>query len=92
MVANYQALAAVDTDDGSQFFNVASNFLVYGFTGQKAFFNGQDLNHTGDAKCFSKNLHHAQKLGALACTRACDQKVQWDRVADPLFQGLWLRV
>jgi hypothetical protein len=52
LVANYQALAAVDTDDGSQLFDVNSNFLVYGFTGQKAFFNGQDLNHTGDAQCF----------------------------------------
>eukprot|EP01083_Nonionella_stella_P019641 54547_1 len=77
MIANYQSRWAVDNDDGSSFYNVSGNFLVYAESGLKSYFGAHDIIHT--------NNIHAYISGADYDNNACvydngDQLIgHWDR-------------
>ena len=50
MIANYQSRWAIDNDDGSCWYNVTRNFLVYAHSGLKSYYGGHDIIH-------SNNIH-----------------------------------
>lgn len=47
-IANYRSTMAIDHDDGSGWYIIDSNVVVYGTTGAKQDFGGHDLNHTNN--------------------------------------------
>lgn len=48
LLANYNPTLAVDTDDGSSFYNTSGNFVVYGQQSCKADFNAHDIHTVGN--------------------------------------------
>ena len=51
-IANYQSQEAIDTDDGSSYFHVHNNVLVYGNGGLKSDFGGHDNIHWSNVYAF----------------------------------------
>eukprot|EP01083_Nonionella_stella_P224394 798788_1 len=43
--ANYQSVGAIDTDDGSAYYNIYNNFFVYGDMGLKGDYGGHNVFH-----------------------------------------------
>eukprot|EP01083_Nonionella_stella_P091597 256156_1 len=48
MIGNYNTQDVIDTDDGSSYYKVFNNFLVYGPNGQKSTSGGHDLHAFGN--------------------------------------------
>ena len=56
--ANYYSFSAVDTDDGSAYYEVANNFFAYGQHGLKSDFGGHDLVYSGNVQAYVGNCRH----------------------------------
>ena len=52
VIANYQSRWAIDNDDGSCWYNVTRNFLVYAESGLKSYDGGHDIQHVGNVHAY----------------------------------------
>lgn len=63
IIANYFSFGAIDTDDGSSYFDVHDNFLAYGEHGLKSDFGGHNMVWHGNVLAYVGNCIHPPYRG-----------------------------
>jgi hypothetical protein len=63
ILANYFSFGAIDTDDGSAYMDVHSNFFAYGEYGLKSDFGGHDMRYRNNVLAYVGNCYHQQYRG-----------------------------
>jgi hypothetical protein len=59
VIANYNSEGAIDTDDGSAYYQVYENFFAYGANGLKSDFGGHDNRHHSNIYAYVSNCFGA---------------------------------
>ena len=79
IIANYQSRWAIDNDDGSCWYNVTRNFLVYAESGLKSYDGGHDIQHVENVHAYiTGDSNNDEKTNACVYDNADQLEGHWD--------------